>query len=45
MNKKLLLTLALIALLIFLLANLTIWEDGSFRLLSFTGCLPGGLCN
>ena len=22
----------------------TLWEDGSFRLFSLTGCLPGGIC-
>jgi hypothetical protein len=24
---------------------LTLWEDGSFRLFSLVGCLPGGMCN
>ena len=49
MNKKTLLALALLAILVsaalVILQNVTIFEDGSFILGPLHGCLPGGLCN
>ena len=37
--------LLLVALFAAAVLNVTIFEDGSFRLFTLTGCLPGGICN
>ena len=44
-NKLIALALACLIILIVAVCNMHIYEDWSFRLFQFSGCLPGGICN
>ena len=49
MNKKLLVLIVAIALIVLMINNVAVFEDGSWAVGSFpyplSGCFPWGLCN